>query len=89
VRHAKGMYFRNRSDAPAKICPECGDQVASTLAGVMASHWRENHIDVMPWHQAWPLLRDGIYVPYFYAKPKRRRAEVKTWLTAIMMRLAG
>jgi hypothetical protein len=46
----------------------------------MASHWRANHTDVMPWHQAWPLLRDGIYVPYPYAKSKARPAEIMPWL---------
>jgi hypothetical protein len=81
VRHLVRMYFRNDSDGPAMTCPECGSRIEGDLAGLMATHWRENHTDVMPWHLAWPLLRDGVYVPYPYAKPKQRR-------TGFMPRLA-
>lgn len=62
------------------MCPECGHRVVGSLAGLLASHWRENHIEVMPWHVAWPLLRDGIYVPYNLAKLKSNRSPTKRGL---------
>lgn len=71
--HADGMTLLNRSKSPAVMCPECGHRATGTLTGVLAAHWRENHIDVMPWHLAWPLLRDGIYVPLHFGRLKRKK----------------
>ena len=44
-----------------KVCPEC-DQVfhGNGFDGIDA-HWRAKHEDIMPYGEAWPMIKDGTY----------------------------
>ena len=44
-----------------KICPECGHVFKGNGWDGIDAHWRSKHEDVMPYEEAWPLLRDGNY----------------------------
>lgn len=48
--------------APAKkVCPECGHVFKGNGWDGIDAHWRSKHEDVMPYEEAWPLLRDERY----------------------------
>jgi len=44
-----------------KVCPECGRVFKGNGWDGIDAHWRSKHEDVMPYEEAWPLLRDGKY----------------------------
>ena len=47
-----------------KVCPECGHVFQGSGWDGIDAHWRSprvGHEDVMPYEDAWPLLRDGRY----------------------------
>lgn len=44
-----------------KVCPECGHVFQGNGWDGIDAHWRSKHEDVMPYEEAWPLLRDGAY----------------------------
>lgn len=43
------------------FCPECGQEFRGTWGGIDA-HWKSRHDHIMPYEEAWPLLRAGRYV---------------------------
>jgi hypothetical protein len=45
-----------------KVCPECGHVFKGNGWDGIDAHWRSKHEDVMPYEEAWPLLRDDKYV---------------------------
>lgn len=49
------------SKTQPKICPECGHIFKGNGWDGIDAHWRSKHEDVMPYEEAWPLLRDGKY----------------------------
>ena len=44
-----------------KVCPECGHVFQGNGWDGVDAHWRSKHEDIMPYEEAWPLLRDGKY----------------------------
>lgn len=44
-----------------KVCPECGHTFKGNGWDGIDAHWRSKHEDVMPYEDAWPLLRSGHY----------------------------
>ncbi|WP_208976413.1 hypothetical protein [Polycladidibacter hongkongensis] len=44
-----------------KVCPECGHVFQGNGWDGIDAHWRAKHEDVMPYEQAWPLLKEGHY----------------------------
>lgn len=68
-------------DSPKQVryCPECGGEFTPTQRDSIEAHWRAEHEDVVPFRQAWPLLRDGIYMPYPYRKPARTAVHSRNW----------
>ena len=49
------------SDAPQKICPECGHGFRGNGWDGIDAHWRKNHESVLPYELAWPLIQAGKY----------------------------
>jgi len=45
----------------AKICPECGHVFKGNGWDGIDAHWRSKHEDVMPYEEAWPLLKSETY----------------------------
>jgi hypothetical protein len=45
----------------ANICPECGHQFKGHGFDGIDAHWRARHEAVMPYKQAWPLIKSGNY----------------------------
>jgi hypothetical protein len=45
-----------------KVCPECGHVFQGNGWDGIDAHWRSKHEDIMPYEEAWPLLRDGKYM---------------------------
>jgi hypothetical protein len=45
----------------AKICPECGHEFKGNGFDGIDAHWRANHEGVMPYKDAWPLIKSGHY----------------------------
>lgn len=46
--------------ADGLFCPECGREFRKSWGGIDA-HWKANHDHLMPYEQAWPLIRTGKY----------------------------
>lgn len=44
-----------------KVCPECGHVFKGHGWDGIDAHWKSKHNDVMPYHDAWPLLAAGTY----------------------------
>ena len=42
-----------------KVCPECGHTFQGKGWEGIDAHWRAKHEDIMPYKQAWPLIREG------------------------------
>lgn len=45
----------------AKMCPECGHIFKGNGWDGIDAHWRSKHEAVMPYEEAWPLLKSGNY----------------------------
>ena len=45
----------------AKVCPECNFRFQGNTWGGIDAHWNANHLDIIPYKKAWPLIRDGKY----------------------------
>lgn len=46
--------------ASGHFCPECGREFHGTWGGIDA-HWKANHDHLMPYKDAWPLIKEGKY----------------------------
>ena len=59
----KEIDHETRSNAKqasiCKNCPECGRQFRGSGWGGIDAHWRAYHEDIMPYHEAWPIFRNG------------------------------
>jgi predicted DNA-binding protein len=51
------------SERSPKLCPECGHRFQGNGYDGIDAHWRARHEDVMPYEQAWELIRAGKYDP--------------------------
>lgn len=47
--------------APAYVCPECDHQFKGNSWGGIDAHWKSNHENIMPYDEAWPLIKSGEY----------------------------
>ena len=45
----------------SKVCPECGHVFKGNGWDGIDAHWKSKHEDVMPYEEAWPLLKAGSY----------------------------
>lgn len=45
-----------------KVCPECGHVFKGNGWDGIDAHWRSKHENIMPYEEAWPLLKSGKYV---------------------------
>lgn len=45
----------------AKVCPECGHVFKGAGWDGIDAHWKSKHEDIMPYEEAWPLLKSGTY----------------------------
>jgi hypothetical protein len=45
----------------SKVCPECGHRFQGNGWDGIDAHWRSKHEAVMPYSEAWPLLRNEGY----------------------------
>ena len=43
------------------ICPECGHRFRGNGFDGIDAHWRAKHEHLMPYREAWPLIRTGTY----------------------------
>jgi hypothetical protein len=43
------------------ICPECEYQFKGSGFDGIDAHWRARHEHIMPYAQAWPLVKSGAY----------------------------
>lgn len=64
-RLLRGSAFVGRAkevNQENKVCPECGHQFKGNGFDGMDAHWRAKHEDIMPYEDAWPLIKSGTYV---------------------------
>ena len=47
----------------SKQCPECNHTFQGKGWEGIDAHWRAKHEEIMPYEEAWPLIRDGTYRP--------------------------
>lgn len=47
------------SEKRHKVCPECGHQFNGYGWGGIDAHWKSRHEHLMPYKEAWPLIRFG------------------------------
>ena len=58
---AQALFQRPPLKKP-KVCPECGHVFQGNGWSGVDGHWRSEHEDIIPYEEAWPLLRDGKYM---------------------------
>ena len=51
-----------KSGEHQKVCPQCGHVFQGNGWDGVDAHWRSKHENIMPYEEAWPLLRDGKYI---------------------------
>ena len=56
VKRAPGSF-----ETSSKVCPECGHVFKGNGWDGIDAHWKARHEDIMPYAEAWPLLRSGAY----------------------------
>lgn len=44
-----------------KTCPECGQPLAGNGFDGIDAHWKSAHENIMPYKEAWPLIKSGSY----------------------------
>ena len=44
-----------------KVCPECGHLFRGNGWDGIDSHWRARHESIVPYTEAWPLIKAGVY----------------------------
>tara|TARA_R110002110_G_scaffold137735_2_gene323082 strand:+ start:9458 stop:9718 length:261 start_codon:yes stop_codon:yes gene_type:complete len=50
-----------KAKASPKVCPECGHVFKGNGWDGIDAHWKAKHEDIMPYEDAWPLLKAGTY----------------------------
>jgi hypothetical protein len=45
----------------AKVCPECGHVFKGNGWDGIDAHWKSRHENIVPYEEAWPLLKAGNY----------------------------
>jgi hypothetical protein len=45
----------------ANVCPECGYPFQGNGFDGIDAHWRAKHEHLMPYREAWPLIKSGRY----------------------------
>jgi hypothetical protein len=55
-KHLRGIVTPEK-----KVCPECGHVFKGNGWDGIDAHWKSKHDDVMPYEEAWPLLKGGTY----------------------------
>lgn len=64
IAHGKKFPEQATNDSKHKaVCPECHHVFKGSGWGGIDAHWRKNHEDVMPFEEAWPLIKAGQYKP--------------------------
>jgi hypothetical protein len=51
----------DRTGKAENVCPECGHQFKGNGFDGIDAHWRARHEAVMPYRDAWPLIKSGNY----------------------------
>jgi len=44
-----------------KLCPECGHRFQGNGWDGIDAHWKSQHESVMPYEEAWPLIKSETY----------------------------
>ncbi|NVK59526.1 MAG: hypothetical protein HWE37_05595 [Rhodobacteraceae bacterium] len=57
---ADAVNTRSPRSHDGLFCPECGREFLETWGGIDA-HWKANHDHLMPYEDAWPLIKSGRY----------------------------
>ncbi|HLN02286.1 MAG TPA: hypothetical protein VK335_23560 [Bryobacteraceae bacterium] len=52
---------KSRSITAANMCPECGYRFKGNGFDGIDAHWRAKHERIMPYKDAWPLVKSGKY----------------------------
>ncbi len=48
-------------DSNKRVCPECEHVFKGNGFDGIDAHWRAKHEHVMPYEEAWPLIKPGTY----------------------------
>jgi hypothetical protein len=51
----------DRATTVENVCPECGHQFKGNGFDGIDAHWRAKHEAIMPYKEAWPLVKSGNY----------------------------
>lgn len=49
------------TEKDSKTCPECGMVLQGNGWDGINTHWQANHEHIMPYKDAWPLIKEGRY----------------------------
>jgi hypothetical protein len=61
--HKAVLRFIEDEEGAQKVCPECGHRFQGQGWEGIDAHWRSKHENVMPFEQAWALIKAGQYDP--------------------------
>jgi hypothetical protein len=61
----------DRTRTLENACPECGHQFKGNGFDGIDAHWRAKHEAIMPYREAWPLVKSGTYCRKDNPLPRR------------------
>ncbi len=53
---------KHEKPSEPKVCPECGHVFQGNGWDGIDAHWKAKHQSVMPYSEAWPLIKCGTYI---------------------------
>lgn len=56
---ARSKLKGEAQSAPKKVCPECEQEFRGNGWGGIDAHWKAHHEDIMPYSEAWPIIKSG------------------------------
>lgn len=84
LQGAPGGAPRNVAASPApkradgrKVCPVCGHVFQGNGWDGIDAHWRARHEAVMPYEEAWPLLKAGTYARWINRRFQSARSSAE------------
>jgi hypothetical protein len=64
ARHVQSppqLLATDRTRTVENVCPECGHQFKGKGFDGINAHWQAKHEAIMPYREAWPLIKSGSY----------------------------
>jgi hypothetical protein len=62
IKQEQAMHDSKKKTKSPQVCPECQHVFQGNGWDGIDAHWKAKHENVMPYKEAWPLIKAGQYV---------------------------